>query len=241
MVSLSSEGGGHAGASTFTSQSSSKSRDVCTQEELQRAERLGSAWLQRYRHIEGSSLLPSVDPLNELLLGLDFFADLREEVHTPTGKSSPASVASEDLNEGSETSENENEDEASEEEREEAKGTSQDAQFSEKNSQGHQQREYLRPIPTVIPNENVYIGFFLPLFLQEAKQALARAIKLDLGAPEEFVQVSLSAALPCSPFGASKGRRVRYFVPLQHFQQLQGRDTSLGKQPFMCGRVAAKR
>ncbi|CDI76759.1 tRNA-splicing endonuclease positive effector protein, putative [Eimeria acervulina] len=190
MVSLSSEGGGHAGASTFTSQSSSKSRDVCTQEELQRAERLGSAWLQRYRHIEGSSLLPSVDPLNELLLGLDFFADLREEVHTPTGKSSPASVASEDLNEGSETSENENEDDASEEEREEAKGTSQDAQFSEKNSQGHQQREYLRPIPTVIPNENVYIGFFLPLFLQEAKQALARAIKLDLGAPEEFVQQS---------------------------------------------------
>ncbi|CDJ29110.1 uncharacterized protein EMH_0003040 [Eimeria mitis] len=149
----------------------------------------------RYRYIEGSSLLPSVDPLNELLLGLDFFADLREEgVLRPlpgdTSAEDPAladSLAPDDPREEGEARDNEDNCEA-DEEHGEAKETSQDVLIGQ--AQLSQQREYLRPIPTVIPNENVYIGFFLPLFLQEAKQALARAIKLDLGPPEQFLQQS---------------------------------------------------
>ncbi|CDJ47727.1 tRNA-splicing endonuclease positive effector protein, putative [Eimeria brunetti] len=200
MVCLSSEGGAHVGACNAIPRGSPRTRDPCTEPELKRAERLGSAWLQRYRIIEGSSLLPSVDPLNELLLGLDFFSDLREEgiTRTPIGDSSEggpdfaASPASEDPKQGGDEGDDEQNEEAGKEEQDETKEASQDDPVPEAITQGrpHQQREYLRPIPTVIPNERVYIGFFLPLFLQEAKQALARAIKLDLGPPEEFLQQS---------------------------------------------------
>ncbi|CDI75370.1 tRNA-splicing endonuclease positive effector protein, putative [Eimeria praecox] len=198
MVCLSSEGEAHVGASAGIRRGSTKTREFCTREEIQRAERLGSAWLQRYRHIEGSSLLPSVDPLNELLLGLDFFADLREEGFRPlpckslAGDSRRTSVDSQDPSEESGENDDEHNDEVDVEKHEGAKEKPQGDIAAEANTQGtlYQEREYLRPIPTVIPNESVYIGFFLPLFLQEAKQALARAIKLDLGPPEEFVQQS---------------------------------------------------
>lgn len=159
-----------------------------TETEVQRAERLGSVWLQRYRRIEGSSLLPSVEPLNELLLALDFFVDLREEDARAVQADAPIATetkqASDPLKDNSEGE------------------TDSECQFDGGNKL---QKDnvvnklplgkswcHLRPIPTVIQNEYQYVGFFLPLFLQEAKQALARAIKLDMGPAEEFVQVSCS-------------------------------------------------
>lgn len=186
-------------------QGSVKREEQCTEEELQRAERLGSAWLERYRRIEGSSLLPSVEPLNELLLGLDFFADLREEdVRSLAAGNSVVAKAVEPTAENVDgappgISEEEIEDEGSLEDGNDALGKG--ATIDSRSPRGY--GDHLRAIPTVLRNENQYVGFFLPLFLQEAKQALARAIKLDLGPAEEFVQVSVDAYLTTAPEGTS--------------------------------------
>ncbi|KAL8448738.1 hypothetical protein Emag_003864 [Eimeria magna] len=71
----------------------------------------------------------------------------------------------------------------------------------------------LQAIPTVIRNERQYVGFFLPLFLQEAKQALARAIKLDFGPAEEFVQARSGAAASASACRYCHGDLVLLYVP----------------------------
>ncbi|KAL8448182.1 hypothetical protein Emed_003929 [Eimeria media] len=171
-------------------------RNESLEEELQRAERLGFAWLQRYRRIEGSSLLPSVEPLNELLLGLDFFANLREEDVRclPAAGASSAASGDEDDEEEARTSEAESEDDEMK-----TDGDSSTQQEAGKRLADSRRgcEATLQAIPTVIRNERQYVGFFLPLFLQEAKQALARAIKLDFGPAEEFVQVS---GEPSGPF-----------------------------------------
>ncbi|KAL8271034.1 hypothetical protein Esti_005019 [Eimeria stiedai] len=168
----------------------------CLEEDPERAERLGVAWLQRYRRIEGSSLLPSVEPLNELLLGLDFFANLREEDVRclPAAGASMATSGDEDKEKEALMSEVETEDEK----------TETDCDPSVQQETGRRLARSrrgceapLQAIPTVIRNERQYVGFFLPLFLQEAKQALARAIKLDFGPAEEFVQMS---GEPSGPF-----------------------------------------
>lgn len=164
-------------------------RSIASEGELQRAERLGSAWLQRYRRIEGSSLLPSVEPLNELLLGLDFFGDLREE-----DVRSVSSCATSTIKEASCTTEKKDDARPGGSDAE-----TEDDQVDENDDTGSEGDEgvtskgygdHLRAIPTVIKNEDQYVGFFFPLFLQEAKQAIARAVKLDFGPAEEFVQVS---------------------------------------------------
>ncbi|KAL8433881.1 hypothetical protein ACSSS7_003542 [Eimeria intestinalis] len=166
------------------------------EEDLQRAERLGFAWLQRYRRIEGSSLLPSVEPLNELLLGLDFFANLREEDVwcPPAAGTSAVPSGDEDKEEEAMVSEEETEGGNMESDC----NPSPEEEAGRRLAQSRRGCEApLQAIPTVIRNERQYVGFFLPLFLQEAKQALARAIKLDFGPAEEFVQMS---GEPSGPF-----------------------------------------
>ncbi|KAL8427938.1 hypothetical protein Efla_003452 [Eimeria flavescens] len=165
-----------------------------TEENQHRAERLGAVWLQRYRRIEGSSLLPSVEPLNELLLGLDFFADLREEdVRSLSLGVQSATSQDEDKAEEAGSSHSETD--------EEQMNDADNPTVGQEEQKIQQSRRsycaHLQPIPTVIQNEEQYVGFFLPLFLQEAKQALARAIKLDFGPAEEFVQMG---GEPSGPF-----------------------------------------
>lgn len=163
--------------------------------ELQRAERLGLAWLQRYRRIEGSNLLPSVEPLNELLLGLDFFADLREEDvrSLSAGAHSTDKDAESTTTNAGDTVSNASEGDADDGELDEEGDNALDSEPAENVQSSSRYGDHLRAIPTVIRNENQYVGFFLPLFLQEAKQALARSVKLDFGRPEEFVQVSANS------------------------------------------------
>ncbi|CDJ66282.1 tRNA-splicing endonuclease positive effector protein, putative [Eimeria necatrix] len=191
MVSLKNRGGGQWGSSSNgSSRSSSRPREKCSEEEIRRAELLGSAWLQRYRQIEGTSLLPSVEPLDELLLGLDFFEDLREEdVRALPADPSRGGHAEEkdqgEDEEGSNVGNEENDTSA-----EASNPCGEPKQTDHSTDESHNRTQHLRAIPTVIPNENVYVGFFFPLFLQEAKQALARAIKVDLGPPEDFIQQS---------------------------------------------------
>ncbi|OEH73563.1 tRNA-splicing endonuclease positive effector [Cyclospora cayetanensis] len=189
--------------------SEARVEEASAEEEAQRAERLGAAWLQRYRRIEGSSLLPSVEPLNELLLSLDFFADLREEdsralLAEPKDEEAHTKVESSVAEAEAGASNGVLQEEDPEEEALLEERQSQISHEAQPAGEGVaesyreiQKSHHLRAIPTVIKNERQYVGFFLPLFLQEAKQAIARAIKLDLGPPEEFVQLS---GEPSGPF-----------------------------------------
>lgn len=141
------------------------------------AERLGAYWLERHRRVDGPGQLPSEEPLNELLLGLDYFRDLREESPTALARAQSITASSEQA----ETLElNEDADEVQ---------TSGNEATADGQPAGSSGTEHLRPIPTIIANEREYVGHFLPLFLQEAKQSIVRAAKLDMQPPEDFVQV----------------------------------------------------